>query len=233
MLDVQNWFSQSITHVVYLPISAQATVLPPGRAQLLDLRELATVGLSCASCSSAVRALWGGLAALAPPKSWNGWYAQSPGAWAIRGAAAGVPTCWGACPARRLQQSCCCSMQCLHWCLARIMCSFNRGLCLGPHLRSQPRHAWPFRRARFVRPYVRPSLYSAVLVPASAAMWRCCECWLDSMQRACFPLPRRGRFHTTRGLVALKITKTEYTSVYGGLQACGRGMPQFKWGRML
>lgn len=77
----------------------------------------------------------------------------------------------------------------LHWCLARIMCSFSRGLCLGPHLRSQPRHAWPFRRARFVGPYVRPSLYSAVLVPASAAMWRCCECWLDSMQRACFPLP--------------------------------------------
>ena len=33
--------SQSITHVVYLAISAQATVLPPGRAQLLDLRELA------------------------------------------------------------------------------------------------------------------------------------------------------------------------------------------------
>ena len=76
----------------------------------------------------------------------------------------------------------------MHWCLARTMCLFSRGLCLGPHVRSQPRHAWPFRRARSVGTYVRPPLYSAALVPASAAMWQCCECWLDSMQRACFPL---------------------------------------------
>ena len=110
-----------------------------------------TVGLSCASCSSAVRALWGGLAALAPPKSWC---VQSPGAWAIRGAAAGVPTCWGACSARRLQQSCCCGMQCSalvlgahhvfvqSWvmfesasavpaptCMAVSPCSFRRTIC--------------------------------------------------------------------------------------------------------
>ena len=40
-LDVQNWSSQSPTHAVYLAISAQATVLPPGRAPLLGLCELA------------------------------------------------------------------------------------------------------------------------------------------------------------------------------------------------
>ena len=62
----------------------------------------------------------------------------------------------------------------LHWCLARTVCLSSRGLCLGPHVRSQPRHAWQFRCARSVGSYVTPPLYSAALVPASVAMWQCC-----------------------------------------------------------
>ncbi len=184
-LDVQNWSSQSITHVVYLAISAQATVLPPGRAQL-DLRELAPLGYP----AQAAVLLLGRCGVV-----WRRWRRRIHGTLSplVHGLSVVLLRGCLRVGARALLEGCSklaaavCSV--LHWYLARIMCSFSRGLCLGPHLRSQPRHAWPFRRARFVGPYVRPPLYSAVLVPASAAMWRCCECWVDSMQRACFPLP--------------------------------------------
>ena len=229
---MQNWSSQTLTHVGHLVGSAQVTVLPPGRAQLLDLCELANRwhGLSCASCSSAVRALWGGLATLAPPKL----YVYGTCSLLVHGLSVVLLRGCLCVGARALLEGCstvgCCVMQSVFCCIGawrapNVIYPVVGLLCLRPHVRSQPRHAWQFRRARSVGPCVRPPPYSAALLSASAAMHELFGSavsvgWIRRNGRRCFSLtgvvfkPRVGWWPSK--------TQTKCTSVSGGLHVSGR-----------